>query len=530
MLAAAVLLTQASCQKDNAWSASQDKSYKDDIQLIVEDKIAQQSEVRTGQTRLQLVEKNTYQDATDISTDPQRQLLDERRRRVAKELLQAGPLSLRDCMAYSLEFNDVVQADRYALRSLGGDKLLVNSRFLPQLAVDMAHVPGEGSFLPLSSGLGALGNLLEFGREHSEDIALRALQRAVLFKYEQDVAAVLSEIRLRYFTILLKQRQTQQRQELLKEFTARYERMQKLQKYQRVLEVDVMSAKLSVLNERMRINSLQKEILRQKMDLLHLVGFPLDLGEVQLDGQIEPFNLSPQRAVQIAFKRSTGIAQARASLYERDRQVRQMVWDYLPVVNSQSGHRGGFTSMGTGMQTVNGNYGAGPFGEQRWNSTNWQAGDYNRMAADSGWYYGYDINLPIFSGLARTGKFQRARALMDQDRRLLCDAIAATELDVLKSYQTVLERDKETEILEETVAISKERLRVKERLKELGTITDNELETFRDRFFSDQDAYFQKQLQLIEAQERLRLSMRYFQPLPALPKIKGFDDVISAQK
>ncbi len=54
---------------------------------------------------------------------------------------------------------------------------------------------------------------------------------------------------------------------------------------------------------------------------------------------------------------------------------------------------------------------------------------------------------------------------------------------------------------------------MQERLKELGKITDNELETFRERFFADQDNYFEKQIDLVEAQERLRLAMRYFEPV-----------------
>ena len=72
----------------------------------------------------------------------------------------------------------------------------------------------------------------------------------------------------------------------------------------------------------------------------------------------------------------------------------------------------------------------------------------------------------------------------------------------------------QTDILRETVRISKERLHVKERLKELGKISDNELETFRQRFFSDQDSYFEQQIRLIDAQERLRLAMRYFELAP----------------
>ena len=74
------------------------------------------------------------------------------------------------------------------------------------------------------------------------------------------------------------------------------------------------------------------------------------------------------------------------------------------------------------------------------------------------------------------------------------------------------EEERAAEILRETVEISKKRLQINERLKELGQISDDALETFRNRFFSDQDRYFEKQLNLIEARERLRTAMRYFEP------------------
>ena len=70
------------------------------------------------------------------------------------------------------------------------------------------------------------------------------------------------------------------------------------------------------------------------------------------------------------------------------------------------------------------------------------------------------------------------------------------------------------EILKETVQISKERLRVQERLKDLGRISDDALETFRDRFFSDQDRFFNQQISVVQVQERLRRAMRFFELLP----------------
>ena len=63
--------------------------------------------------------------------------------------------------------------------------------------------------------------------------------------------------------------------------------------------------------------------------------------------------------------------------------------------------------------------------------------------------------------------------------------------------------------------ISKERLRLQEVLKDNSMISANQLETFRERFFSDQDGYFEQQIRLIESQEELRREMRYFEVVVA---------------
>jgi outer membrane protein TolC len=145
-----------------------------------------------------------------------------------------------------------------------------------------------------------------------------------------------------------------------------------------------------------------------------------------------------------------------------------------------------------------------------------------RFAADTGlldeeqegWFVDLAVELPVFKGLERKGLYQRQRARLEAARHDLRRQVDSIERAVRKAYQTVLERRQEVDILRETVSISKERLRVQERLKELGEISDNELETFRTRYFADQDDFFGRQISLIEAQEDLRRAMSYFEPLP----------------
>ena len=102
---------------------------------------------------------------------------------------------------------------------------------------------------------------------------------------------------------------------------------------------------------------------------------------------------------------------------------------------------------------------------------------------------------------------------MESLRAALGDSKAIVEIRVRQSYRLLVEQKKRVELEQERVGIAKERLRIKEQLKEMGKITDDELETFRTQFFNSQDSLFREQESLIEGQEDLRAAMRYFEPV-----------------
>ncbi len=515
VLAVAAQCCLAGCARENVWTFRRDNEYQDNIQELVEDKIDSQSAARSGSERWDEYKSDEFQGDDESVVDNERLRVERKRREAADRLLKAGPVVLIDCLIHSLEFNDEVQAGRAAIRSMGGEEIIAKSRFLPRLTYDLTASVVENVGRNVSMGGRAATTLLEFGKDNPIDVVLRERQRQALFSYERTTANVLSEVRRRFFTILLRERQLAERKKLRDEFAARYDRMRKLEAARRVLEVDVLTAKLNVLNEESRINALEKEVLRQKMDLLKAIGLPVEMTDFDLTGEPEKLESPLKRCVEVAFRRSTRIAQVRAAVFEQDRTVRQIIWEYFPDLRIQGGYRGNFGDVGVDLVTDDNLYSGGAFGErivEDWNDESFANGATLFGADRAGWRTGIDLTLPVFKGLERQGRFRRERALLDQVRHLLNDAISDTELLVAKSYQTFLEEARETDILAETVHISKERLRVQERLKELGRITDNELETFRERFFSDQDGFFEQQIRLIEAQERLRLAMRYFEP------------------
>ncbi|UCG59662.1 MAG: hypothetical protein JSU70_09110, partial [Phycisphaerales bacterium] len=79
-------------------------------------------------------------------------------------------------------------------------------------------------------------------------------------------------------------------------------------------------------------------------------------------------------------------------------------------------------------------------------------------------------------------------------------------------YKLLSEQEFQVKLEQENVSIERERFSIKEKLRDVGKITDDELETFRRSFFTAQDNLFRQQEVMIERQEDLRLAIRYFSP------------------
>ena len=168
--------------------------------------------------------------------------LEKKRQETAQRLMGLGPLSLDICLITSLEFNDRIQASRAAIRAVGGDELIAMSRFLPHLSYDLTASVTQNLGSNVMMGFLATQELLEFGKDNPIDVALRELQRRQLFSYEGVVAGSLSNVRLRFYTILLRQQQLAQRRMLRDEFAASYDKMVRRATEGRVVVTDVLTA------------------------------------------------------------------------------------------------------------------------------------------------------------------------------------------------------------------------------------------------------------------------------------------------
>lgn len=235
-----------------------------------------------------------------------------------------------------------------------------------------------------------------------------------------------------------------------------------------------------------------------------------------LRGENETLDLPMDRIVDIALMRSTPVAQAHAVVLEQERRTRQQMYNYGPDLKLQTGWKDSKHAAGVELNGSDGYYNLDSFAESHFDRP--PGGLLGQQEVldpgQEGWFMGLFLELPVFEGLERKGRQAREAGYLDRDKHILRDLIDRTEQDVRKAYQTMLERKVELEIMAERADISRKRLHAKERLQELGRITNNELETFRDLFFRDQDAYFVSQISYVETQEQVRWLMRYFEALP----------------
>lgn len=442
---------------------------------------------------------------------------EQRRKEDAAALIAAGPLSLAACLSFSLEHNDSIQVMRADMRKVAGESIVVQSRFLPHLsyvlALDRTAEHGVAQTNSIHQYLKLSQTLLEFGKENSESVALRESEREALFDYEDQVRSILSDVRQTFYTITLRQEQLEKRSRLLNEFRSKYENMRKLEEARQVLEVDVLTARLNVLNEEARINSLERIIFREKTDLIHLMGLPADINDMAIAGRPAPLDMTLDQCVDEAVGRSPTIIRYRASLLEQERRMTEVWWEYGADLRVRAGWQDERSAAGLELNSDSGKYDLSMFGEAHETTFDgYMQLDSLLGEEEPGWFADLSMELPIFRGFETAGAYRKQRAEVDRARYELRDALISLESDVRKAYQSVLEKRKEVEILRETVEISRKRLNVQERLKELGKITDNELETFRTRFFSDQDNYFSGQISLVAAEESLRYYMRCFEP------------------
>ncbi len=448
-----------------------------------------------------------------------------------REMTEPRVLGLLECLRLAFTNSNEIKQFREQMFSVGGSKLIANSRFLPTLNLvsqyeRLQFFEGEDRSQDASwMGATIRQRILEWGKDNPIDVAVREEQRQALSNYENRVADVFSRVRRAFLFILLKEQQITARQELLKQFEAQAQtKQERMDAGNLSVKIEVLTARLNVLNERMEVNRLEREKFSRKTELLRLVGLPVGADRVEFTGTMDRFGLEGfdmEGMIRLALAQDSELAFREAVFAEQGRRLQQLRYEYVPDLRFTGGYQDEAGRVGAEVRNDNerGLWGLDVVGEPRIASSGDNRGERLGLfpagvsldGPNPGWFAGVQLGIPLTEGGARTGRAIQARASWRSAQAAADDRKDIVELTVRQGHLILSEQKFQVDLAQENVNIEKERFQIQEELRDAGKITDDQLETFRTRFFAAQDSLFAQQERLVERQEDLRLSIRYFE-------------------
>ena len=421
---------------------------------------------------------------------------------------RAAPLGLADCLAAAFSHNRELIGARKRIEEVESDAVVVRSRLMPRVSLtagyDALRAEGDATTRDqLASELLLQQRLFEFGPDAASEIQLRADLRKAVFDYQDKVYEVSARVWELYHLILLKDQQIALRVASRQNFEATFARQQARFEKRLASEEQKLQAELNVLEEELSINRIRREQLRDKMELLRLIGRPIGL-DLRLGGELEPFAVDQDEAVGRALVHDVEIGVTEQLLDEQRRVLREIGWEYAPDLSADAGV-GGRRRAGLSVGRAGGTWGVGVE-----TGHSLDEADPPEDEGEATWSARVQARIPIFEGGARLGREGLERARLQGLQVQLRDLRASVELGVRQAYQSMLEAEETQRLQEKSVVIARRRLEIKQQVQEKGGQVDEAvLENFRQQFFTAQEVLFQNQETYISRQAELRRLMGY---------------------
>jgi outer membrane protein TolC len=437
-------------------------------------------------------------------------------------------LTLAECLQSAFANSNQIKQAREQILAVGGSKLINNSRFMPSVELisqyeHFRNFESDNNTDDAHSISAKISQrIFEFGKDNPLDTNLRREQRDVLFRYEDAIAGVFSDVRKAFFFIKLKEQQIATRQELLKQFEKQHEiKNQRMEENNLSTKMEVLTAYLNVLTERSAINALEREKFNRMIELLRLVGLPVGANQVEFEGQVDSFALDEfdmEGMIFLALAQSSQVALFEAFVAEQQRALDQLRYEYLPDLRASTGYQDENGTIGGNLLNEDDTWGFDIFGqpkmpgqkEDRSQSLGIFSDEVTLGGPDPGWYAGVQLRIPITEGGARKGRQIRERALLNSYKAALEDQKDRIELTVRQQYNFLAEQKLKVDLAQKNVDIESQRFMIQTQRRDVGKIDDDALERFRENFFRAQDGLFIEQGELIQRQENLRLAIRFF--------------------
>lgn len=447
-----------------------------------------------------------------------------------QEAKAARRLDVWQCMSIALDQNkQIVEAWHVLQQVQVGDRIITRSRLFPQLdlIVNRTETDSETTgvdFNDTQTSLRLSQRILEFGKDSPAEVSLRASERSALYNLESTVRSVLSRVRQDFYDILLREQQIETRMQLLREFRLDWEKKEERFKVRgadgwrepEITPSAVLQAEANVMNELGSINSLLRQQARSKIALLQVMGEPIGQN-IEIEGAQDETIFEVEEAVRIAIENSIEIARLEEELEEQKRVVRQLIWEFAPDVNLQTGisRRGEDASLNvsnsddTWAVDVAGERFLHLYDEPETDVRN----DMFEFKDDEDFFLDLEVRVPILEGFERVGRVKRERSRLKQAETRLQRAREVAELNVRQSYESLLDIAMDVQLQAHQRDISRHLFDIQSELRDKlpASASEQEYETFRNRFFRDQSSFFSIQSSFIRARENLREAMGLFE-------------------
>ena len=424
------------------------------------------------------------------------------------EITAPDSLDLQRCLDTAMSRNrELIQA-RERIEEVEGDRVVVRSRFMPNVQLTASYDALRTERLgttqdQLASELLLRQRLFEFGPDAAAEIALRSDLRNAVFDYRDKVYQVTSRVWEVFHLILLQDEQITLRRSSKAAFDKVLARQEARFQKRLASEEEKLSAELNVLEEELEVNRLLRGQLRNKMELLRLIGRPIGVG-LHLRGALAPFQIDESEAVRVAVGRNVEIGLREQLLEEQRRVVREIGWEYAPDLAIDAGLEDGRRRAGVSVNREGQTWGVNM-------ETGFAISEEDRPGDEATWSARIQARIPIFEGGARLGREALQLARLRGQQARLRDLRAGVELQVRQAYQLMLEAQENLGLQEQGVVIARRRLEISQLLRDKGQGNEAQLEQVRTQFFSAQRNLFTNQEAYISRQASLRRLMGYLE-------------------
>lgn len=350
--------------------------------------------------------------------------------------------------------------------------------------------------------------LIEWGKDSSSSVQIRANRRLAIYNYQQKLREIISEVRTTFFTILLKKQQISTREKLLGEYEEKLRQQEtRFDVAQDVPKIDVLTAELDVLNEKNRINSLKADLIEKKYELLQIINMPLDTN-IEFSGELEPLDTQLDEVVSLTKKNSFQITYLREEYKEDQREFNERAWDYKPIFSGRVGIEDKRTAVGISLNNANQTYGLDVGISEYANIP--ESSTYSSNKKDSNYSMSLGVSWNLFDNTHRKGISKKFLEKLNETKADLDQQIEIEELNARKAFNNLMEAKERLELQNQIVENAQKRLEITRKLREHGRVSEYQVDSYRDTFFSQQDRYFSEQENMIAAQESLRRVMGVF--------------------